>query len=666
MIPLDPPESPYRGLVESATDIIYSTDAEGHFVLYNPQAEVKLGYTREELIGRHYLTLVRPDHRESVRRYYGRQFALGIRSTYREIPAVAKDGTVVWLGKSAQLVTQNGKVVGFHVVARDISRRRRHEALARGQRAVLEMIARRAPLGACLNRLCSLVEELRGGWCSFLIRQGGRLHSMAGPSLPDFYQLAVDGMEIAPGSGSCGSAAFAGQTVVSENVMEDPAWRAFRSLAERVGISAAWSTPIFGDGEVLGTIALYDPKPGSPGEDDIEIIDICAGLAQIAIERNREEERIQSLVAQRTAELELAQEQLVRVRQLEGVGRLAAGLAHEFNNWLTVIQLYCEQLAHPPMTDAGRAVQEIRLAAQRASALTRQLLAVGRTQELRPRMLDCNCLIHGLGPMLRALLGSGVEVLIETGPVPAIARLDESQFEQVLVNLALNARDAMPAGGTFTVRSLAEGTRAVMEVSDTGAGMDSETLARVFEPFFTTKGPGRGSGLGLATVYGVVRQSGGEITAWSEPGHGSRFRISLPLVVPETTAVDDEQTQIPRGSGETVLVVDDDMNVRRLVASLLRRLDYDVLEAADGPEAIQLSSNAVRTVQLLLTDIALPGIDGRELARELCRANGGPKVLFMSGHALPETGEPSLSKPFSAKMLADKVRSVLAVPGARQ
>jgi PAS domain S-box-containing protein len=388
-------------------------------------------------------------------------------------------------------------------------------------------------------------------------------------------------------------------------------------------------------------------------------------------------------VYQDVTEARRLEEQCRQAQKMEAVGRLAGGVAHDFNNLLTVINGYSELLLAPlPKDDPGRPLlEQVHKAGVRAAELTRQLLAYGRKQILRPQVLDLGALVADLGAMLQRLIGEDVELTLDPAPARVVA--DPGQLGQVVMNLTVNARDAMPTGGRLAV-----GTRAVtlgpgvahdgadvragryvlLTVSDTGCGMTPEVRQHIFEPFFTTKGVGEGTGLGLATVYGIVKQSGGHIAVESEPGRGTTFRIYLPAA----PAGEDEggpksgERPCPRGS-EVVLVVEDEPRLRELARDILRRSGYAVVTAGGEDQAVAEVRAAGGRVDLLLTDVVMPGASGRQVAERVRAEAPGARVLYMSGHTdaavlrhgLEQGAVHFLQKPFTPAALARKVREVL-------
>ena len=364
------------------------------------------------------------------------------------------------------------------------------------------------------------------------------------------------------------------------------------------------------------------------------------------------------------------EEALRQSQKMEALGRVAGGVAHDFNNLLTVILGSTDLLDRrlDGQDPNGPVVAQISGAAERAAALTGQLLAFSRRQVLRPAVVDLGASVQRGAEMLRRLIGEDVTLGLEVAPVPLPIRADPVQLEQVLLNLAINARDAMPGGGTLTLRVLADAGRACLEVEDTGEGMDPATLEHVFEPFYTTKDPGRGTGLGLATVYGIVTQSGGEIAVESHPGRGSTFRVKLPLAE-GATEVRPEPPGPPAipapAARETLLVAEDDEAVRRLVQEILEEAGYRVLAADTGEVALALAAAHDGAVDLLVSDVVMPGMRGPDLAARLAEARPGIPVVLMSGYADHDlalgAGTPAfLAKPFTPEALLETVARALA------
>jgi signal transduction histidine kinase/CheY-like chemotaxis protein len=385
------------------------------------------------------------------------------------------------------------------------------------------------------------------------------------------------------------------------------------------------------------------------------------------------------------AALHETEEQLRRAQRLEAVGNLAGGIAHDFNNLLTVITGYTGLILRriddedPHWTK----ITGIKKAADRAASLTQQLLAFSRKQVRQPKVLDLNALVPDTGTMLQRLIGEDIDLVLALKPGLGPIKADPSQVEQVIMNLVINARDAMPKGGKITIatsnvilsESYAEmhltvepGEYVMLAVSDTGCGMDAETQKRIFEPFFTTKEVGKGTGLGLATVYGIVKQSGGNIWVYSEPGQGTTFKVYFPRVndAAERLRGTGELKAILRGT-ETVLLVEDEAIVREMTRSVLEESGYQVLEAADGARALEICREHGRHIDIMVTDVVMPGMSGRELAERVADLRPETKVLYMSGytddaivhHGVLDQGMAFIEKPFTPDTFAHKVREVL-------
>ncbi|HKE23692.1 MAG TPA: ATP-binding protein [Bryobacteraceae bacterium] len=414
-------------------------------------------------------------------------------------------------------------------------------------------------------------------------------------------------------------------------------------------------------------------KDGSefPVEVSLSYVEIEEGLFAIAF--------VSDISQRKTLE-----EQLQHAQKMEAVGRLAGGVAHDFNNMLTVISGYNRMLLDElsPLDPLRSYVEEALTAADRAAELTNQLLAFSRRQIMQPKVINVNTVVRQSDKMLRRLIGEDIELVFLLKDDVGNIKVDPGHLDQAIINLAVNSRDAMPLGGRLTVETanvhldenyarshvgVKPGEFVMIAVSDNGTGMDASTRQHIFEPFFTTKEKGKGTGLGLATVYGTVKQAGGDIWVYSEPGRGTTFKLYFPRVMETSTETPREEPARLAQSLETVLVVEDEQSVRDLTVKMLQKLGYRILTAASGAEAIEISCTHPGRISLLLTDVVMPNMSGRQLADVLRPQRPDMKVLFLSGytedtivhHGVLDENVQFLPKPFSREVLAKKIRDVL-------
>ncbi len=389
--------------------------------------------------------------------------------------------------------------------------------------------------------------------------------------------------------------------------------------------------------------------------------------------------------AEQRRERKRLETQLVQAQRMEAIGQLAGGVAHDFNNLLTGILGYASLALKrlPEQEPVSEDIRQIQRAGERAADLTRQLLAFSRKQIISPKVIDLNAVVDSARKLLQRLIGEDIELVTTLAPSLNRVKADASQMEQVIMNLAVNSRDAMPNGGKITIETgsvdldetyarqhvgVKPGPYVMLAVSDTGSGMDSVTLGRLFEPFFTTKEKGKGTGLGLATVYGIVNQNGGNIWVYSEVGRGTTFKVYLPRVEQAAEAgAPEPKRAAPATGSETILLVEDDSMVRKLAAHVLKNAGYKVLEAADGLEALKVCGQAGGAIDLAITDVVMPQMGGRELAQRLKQTYPNLKILYFSGytsdaivrHGVLEGGLDFLQKPFTLEELTQKVRDAL-------
>jgi two-component system cell cycle sensor histidine kinase/response regulator CckA len=439
--------------------------------------------------------------------------------------------------------------------------------------------------------------------------------------------------------------------------------------------------PLIHQNRVIGALAIIDHPGRVFSPEEIRLAQAFADQAATVLENAHLYQELQRAYDK----LAYTQDQLIQAQKMEAIGRLAGGIAHDFNNLLTVIMgradLVLSRLRG--REQLRRHVDLILSAADTAASLTRQLLAFSRRQALLPEVIDLNLVVVNVSTMLRWLIGEDIDVIIRLSPGLGHIKADPGQLEQVLMNLAVNARDAMPHGGRLTIETtnvtldeayaqmhlgVQAGDYVRLTVQDSGFGMDAETQAHIFEPFFTTKGPGKGTGLGLSTVYGIVTQSGGHVSVTSTHGQGTTLTIDLPRIEDPLTALTPNlpHTSPPQGT-ETVLLVEDEGTVRSVAREVLQIVGYTVLEAATGEEALQQVEQYAGAIHLLVTDVVMPGMNGRELAAQLMVKHPALEVLYLSGytdeaiahHGVLQAGIDLLHKPFTPDVLARRVREIL-------
>jgi PAS domain S-box-containing protein len=619
-------EERFRALVENSSDGVCLVDRAGVVQYSSPSSERVLGWTPEERHGRVAFEITHPDDMDRARAFFAQCLSTRGMPVGIELRGLHRDGG--W--RLVEIVAANhldDPAVGAVVVNfRDVTQRRRAE------------------------------DSVREAARQFRAVFDGALDAMV---IADDEGRYVEVNAAACGLYGLGRSALLGHWIgdfASPGIDVAATWAAFR----REGRAKGELRIVRPDGRVreLEFAASADFLPGS----------------HLAVFRD---------VTQRRQ----LEEQLRQAQKIEAVGRLAGGVAHDFNNLLNVItgygQMLFRRLTDGPEREKTKAILQ---AAERAAGLTRQLLAFSRKQVLEPKVLDLNAVVSGMDEMLRRLIGEDIELQTDLAPDLGRTRADPGQIEQVLMNLVVNARDAMPRGGRVTLETgnaemdetyvrdhlgARPGRYVSLAVRDTGLGMDAETQKHIFEPFFTTKEKGKGTGLGLATVYGIVKQSEGYIWVDSAPGAGTTVRVYLPLVEGEPVAEGPKRPAVPeqapaRGT-ETVLLVEDEEMVRRMTREVLEGAGYHVLEASSGFDALRVSSGHGGRLDLLLTDVVMPGMSGRELAERLAPVRPGMKVLYMSGHTddaifhhgVTQAGTGFLQKPFTPEALERRIRELL-------
>jgi two-component system, cell cycle sensor histidine kinase and response regulator CckA len=614
-------------IVESASDAIISKSLDGTIQSWNGAAERIYGYPAAEAVGKPISMLLPPDRPTEVAEIFER-LARGELTDRFETKRRRKDGVIIDVSLTISPIRDHrGTIIGAATIAQDITAKRQEEAE--------------------LRRLAAIVATSQDAMFS---RTTGDVVLTWNNAAEEFFGYTPDEM--------------IGRSAARLAAELTPELRELRERLNRGDHPAPFETTMRRkDGSVVQVLVSSSP-----------IFDQDGSLAGVA-----------SVIRDLTDRDQL-EEQLRQSQKMEAIGSLAGGVAHDFNNVLTVIRSASEAVLEEASGSASRdKILQIHRAAEHAAALTQQLLAFSRQQVLQPEPLDLNAEVEATSDLLRRLVGVDVAIELQLQPELEPIHVDRNQLQQVLLNLCINARDAMPGGGTIVIRTstvdldtayvtghidVQPGRHVLLEITDTGVGMARETLERIFDPFYTTKV--EGTGLGLATVYGIVKQSGGQIYAYSEPGIGTTFRIYLSpadaAAAPPRPAPDSEARR-PEGSERILLVEDTDL-LRPLIAEIIASYGYTVLAAADGFEAIALFEEHGQEIDLLLTDIVMPRMTGRELSEILHEKNPEMKVLFTSGHpadvsiqdAVAAAEVAFIQKPFGGSDLAAKIRATLDAP----
>ena len=641
-------------LLEALPDAIVAVDREGTIVQANSQTQELFGYDRDELIGQKVELLVP----ESYRREHHQH-----RQNFAETPKTRRMGANIDLyGRRrdgsefpveislSPVSTENGMFVLSAI--RDISARKRMEEELR--RAHEELYRRTVEqLGEYRSRLALIIDSSED--------------AIVGKDL--------DGIITSWNKGAERIYGYTPEEVIGKHVSllvpNDPAPNGhpgeiaeiMQKIARGESIEHCESVRVTKDGRRLDVSISVSPLRDAKGD--------VIGASAIA----------RDITAQKRTESQLHQSQ-----KMEAIGRLAGGVAHDFNNILGIINACTEFLRDriDPAAESSLYVENIKKAIERGSALTRQLLTFSRSPAIQPRVLDLNERLKDIGKLLRPLMGDDVEVLIVSRSPSAVVEADPGQIDQVVVNLAVNARDAMPRGGKFILetgtakfdeafaeqhQAMAAGKYVLLAISDTGLGMDEATVSRIFEPFFTTKEASKGTGLGLATVYGIVKQSAGHILVYSEPGHGTTFKIYLPNAEHKIGLASKTQVETvgPKQHGTTILLVEDDETMRSLTKKVLEEHGYTVVEADDGKSALESVQSHPGPIDLLLTDVVMRRMSGPELVDRLSASHPDLKIVYMSGYTgeliaereVLKRGITLLEKPFTRTALLNTIHTAL-------
>lgn len=662
--------------IDAANDAIVQCDLAGRLVHFNQALSKITHFPADELAGMSLYELAPPESAAQLGFVMQRVAAQGeatFESAYR-----TRDGGIVPVEVHAHRMESDGATFILSI-ARDVHERKLAERREQTRLAILEEMATGATLPELLLHIVNFVEQQSpGAICSVLLAdETGRLRHGAAPNLPDEYNRAVDGLRIGEGIGSCGTAAHRKQRVIVAEIEGHPFWKGF-APAREAGLRACWSQPILSSaGELFGTFAVYYREPRSPAEDELALIESAAHLASIAIGRVRGEEH-----------RKLLEEQLRHVQKIEAIGQLTGGIAHDFNNLLTPILVYADMIMNDaPAGSASRLMSDrILKAARKARDLTQKLLSFGRRQILKMQPLDLNEVIRSFHDILRSTIRESITIRMDLTPDGAAVLADRGQLEQILLNLAVNAQDAIGGNGVLTIETghvllddeyarlhpgMRPGAHIMLAVTDDGCGMDNGTLQHIFEPFFTTKQVGHGTGLGLATVYGAVKQHNGYIAVASKVGTGTTFTIYLPASSAAAEAAREEARNDDPLAGvmrnRTVLVVEDNEMVREMAVELLAATGFRVLVAATPAEACELVQARRPVIDLLVTDVVMPEMNGHELYDRLAAEQPGLPVLFISGYTNEvvvhngtlEEGVNFLQKPFTREQFVGEVVRML-------
>jgi PAS domain S-box-containing protein len=673
-------EERYRDLVENARDIIYTHDLEGNYTSTNKAGEEITGYSQQESLQLNLAQTIAPEHLEKARSMLRGKLNCDQETVY-DLELIAKDGHRIAVEVNTRLVFEGDVPVGVQGIARDITERKRAEAMQirRLAQAALRgdinsaLAESDTPLRRILNRCAeAMVQHLDAAFARIwtLNRNEEMLELQASAGM--YTHLDGPHSRVAIGAFKIGRIAGTRQPHITNAVQSDPEV-SDKEWAKRGGMISFAGYPLIVEDRLVGVMAMFARR--KLADDTIDALASVADIISQGIERKRVEEALRA-----------SENQLRQSQKLEAVGQLAGGVAHDFNNLLTVINGYSDILLRQMSqgNEMRLKVEEIKKAGERAASLTRQLLAFSRKQVLQPKVLKLNAIVADTEKMLRRLIGEDIDLLTVLEPSLGQIKADPGQIEQVILNLAVNARDAMPRGGKLTLETcnvhldnehvgkheaIRPGQYVMLAISDNGTGMDAETQARIFEPFFTTKAQGKGTGLGCSTVYGIVKQSEGTIWVYSEVGKGTTFKVYLPRVGGEAQLDGAHEScfDLPQGR-ENVLLTEDEEPVRRLTRIILEMNGYQVLEAANGDEALSIYKEHKAQLDLIITDVVMPRMSGPELAQTLETLSPGIKVLYLSGytddaivrHGLLDQKMAFLQKPFTPDALLRKVREVLA------
>jgi PAS domain S-box-containing protein len=674
-------ESRWRALIEASAQIVWTADADGKVTEISPSWRAFTGESAQQTQDSNFVA-VHPDDQARMNAEW-RQ-AVTARTPFElEFRLRHVSGEWRWTqARAVPLRAPDGAVTSWVGMNIDITERKRAQQLAEGQKRVLEMIARDAPLAETLDALTRLIDGQSEEMLSSILlldADGQHLRHGAAPHLPQEYTQAIDGAAIGPNVGSCGTAAYDRRAVYVEDIETDPLWQDYKQLALPHGLRACWSTPILdAEGNVFGTFALYYARPALPTEAHRKLIDLATQTAAICLTRHRA-----------VQDRKRMQESQLRSQKLEALGTLSGGIAHDFNNMLLVIAGNARLAA--TQVDANHVAQvaltEITQASSRASDLVRRILAFSRPNSAKHKHIQLQPVIAEALQFVRSTLPAMIAIRSSLPADMPLVAADSTQIHQVLVNLATNAAHAMEAhGGIMDVRldcadltpqmaacgpDLRPGRYVRLTVGDTGSGMNPETMARIFDPFFTTKPLGQGTGLGLSIVHGIMQSCGGAVRVQSDVGKGTRFHLYFPAL--ECVSAEDETTRLQAlpGAGQHILLIDDEESLVRLGTILLTRRGYRVTGCTDPAAAVRQFQLEPQSFDAVVTDLSMPGMSGFDCARELLEVRKDIPIVLTSGYVRAEDEAQALTagicavvpKPAALDQLPQILERVFAAAG---
>ena len=659
---------------DAVEDAVWLLDMDRHIIRANRASLTIFGKSPQEVVGLHccQATYGKIEPRKDC------PFDAMLKTKKRASVQLNLENT--WYEISVDpIFDEQGTIVNAAYIVKNINNLKKAEHREQVRSGILERLAGGEPLSRLLSFIAlSTEKENPEMLCSILLvsDDGKRLMTGAAPSLPDFYNSATNRTKIGEGIGSCGTAAFRRERVIVEDIDGHPFWKDF-APAQEAGLRSCWSEPIISSsGTLLGTVAIYHRAPAKPSEDEISLIQQAAAFAGIAIERSKGE-----------AERMELEQLLSQAQKMEAIGHLSGGIAHDFNNLLTPILIYSDMLKRslPENEKVRSQLDGIIKASGKARELTQQLLSFGRKQVMQIQVVDLSDIVMSFHSMMRRTLRENISLSLQLASLPVVVRADSSKIEQVLLNLVLNAQDAIAVNGSISIETgqvlvdyefsrrhpgMTSGRFALLSCTDNGSGMSAETMTRIFEPFFSTKEPSQGTGLGLASVYGIVKQHNGIITVASTVGVGTTFKIYLPFCdeQPQIIGAGKEKGDLDHSGNAVILLVEDNETVRVMSHDLLEGLGYTVYSADHPERALELMKEIPVKIDLVITDVVMPGMNGQQLFERITLEHPEiDKVLYMSGYTnnvIVADGELDnsmnfLQKPFTVDALMTKIKGLL-------